>query len=85
MSVIKTAISVDENVYRKVERLSRRLHISRSRFYTQAARHMVERDENLDLLRRINAAHNAAPEAPEDAAFRRRAVKRLLKGEPERW
>jgi metal-responsive CopG/Arc/MetJ family transcriptional regulator len=53
-TAIKTAISVDTETYRSVDRLARRLHISRSQFFTQAARHMIDRSENLDLLRRIN-------------------------------
>jgi hypothetical protein len=57
MKTVKTAISIDTRTFERVEQLSRKLHISRSQFFTQAARHMVERDESLDLLRRINAAY----------------------------
>jgi metal-responsive CopG/Arc/MetJ family transcriptional regulator len=85
MAAIKTAISVDVDVYRQVERLTRRLHISRSRFFTQAARHVLKRDENLDLLRRINAAHAAAPETLGDAAFRRAAAKRVFAKDAREW
>jgi metal-responsive CopG/Arc/MetJ family transcriptional regulator len=56
MRTVKTAISIDTETYRLVDRLSRKLHISRSRFFSQAARYMVEKDENLELLKRINAA-----------------------------
>ena len=62
-ATVKTAISIDAKIFRKVERLTRRLHISRSQFFTQAAKHMIERDENLDLLQRINAAYE--PDAAE--------------------
>lgn len=64
-ATVKTAISIDAKTFRKVERLTRRLHISRSQFFTQAAKHMIERDENLDLLQRINAAYE--PDAAERA------------------
>jgi hypothetical protein len=37
--------------------LTRKLHISRSRFFTQAAQYMVEKDENLELIKKINAAY----------------------------
>ena len=56
-STVKTAISIDRKTFRKVERLTRRLRISRSQFFTQAARHMIDRDENLELLKRIDAAY----------------------------
>lgn len=63
MSTLKTAISIDEKTFRKVEALSRKLHISRSQFFTQAARYLVEKDENNELLRRINDAY--APDVDE--------------------
>lgn len=59
MKTIKTAISIDARTFSQVNRLSRKLHISRSNFFTQAARYMVEKDENLDLLNRINASFEA--------------------------
>jgi metal-responsive CopG/Arc/MetJ family transcriptional regulator len=56
MKTIKTAISIDSETFRLVDRLSKKLHISRSRFFSQAARYMAEKDENLELLKKINAA-----------------------------
>lgn len=55
-STVKTAISIDSGIYRKVESLSRKLHISKSRFFTQAAQYMIEKNDNLELLKKINAA-----------------------------
>ncbi len=56
MKTIKTAISIDSKTFLQVERLAKKLHISRSQFFTQAARHMVDRSGNLELLNKINAA-----------------------------
>jgi hypothetical protein len=56
MNTVKTAISIDVKTFRKVEKLTRKLHISRSQFFGQAARHMIEKDDNLDLVRKINAS-----------------------------
>jgi metal-responsive CopG/Arc/MetJ family transcriptional regulator len=56
MKTIKTAISIDTETFRLVNRLSRKLHMSRSRFFSQAARYMAVKDENLELVKRINAA-----------------------------
>jgi metal-responsive CopG/Arc/MetJ family transcriptional regulator len=78
MTSIRTTISLDLGIFRQVERVTRWLHISRSQFFTQAARVELKRYENLDLLHRINAAHAAAPETPDEAAFRRAAAKRVL-------
>jgi metal-responsive CopG/Arc/MetJ family transcriptional regulator len=65
MKTIKTAISIDTKTFSSVERLSRKLHISRSSFFSQAARYMVKKDENLELLRKINAAFK--PDRKDDA------------------
>lgn len=56
MNTVKTAISINPATYRKITRIARKLHISRSRFFSQAAEYMIAKDENLDLLRRINAS-----------------------------
>ena len=56
MGTIKTAISIDEVIFKQVDQLSKKLHISRSRFFSQAAQYMIEKDENLELLKKINAA-----------------------------
>ena len=56
MKTIKTAISIDAGTFLAVGRLTKKLHISRSRFFTQAVRYMVEKDENLELIKKINAA-----------------------------
>jgi metal-responsive CopG/Arc/MetJ family transcriptional regulator len=62
MNSIKTAISIDRKTFASVNKMSRKLRISRSQFFSQAARYMVEKDENLDLIRRINAAFEHDPE-----------------------
>lgn len=83
MNTVKTAISIDARVFRRVERLTRRLHISRSQFFTQAARHMIEKDENLELLQKINEAHDKleAEETEISAKTKRYARKKGVK----RW
>lgn len=58
MKSVKTAISIDSATFRRVEQLAKKLHLSRSQFFSQAARHMIEKDENLELLQKINAAYD---------------------------
>lgn len=55
MKTIKTAISIDTQTFLMVEKLSKKLHISRSRFFADAARYMVEKSDNIELLNKINA------------------------------
>jgi metal-responsive CopG/Arc/MetJ family transcriptional regulator len=82
MATVKTAISIESGVYRQVDRLAKKLHISRSQFFTQAARHMVERDENLELLQKINAAF---AEDTEDGLRRKHEVEYARKKVIEEW
>jgi metal-responsive CopG/Arc/MetJ family transcriptional regulator len=66
MSTVKTAISIDRKIFRKVNTLSHRLRISRSQFFSQAAEYMIKKNENLELLRKINAAVDAGGPDPEE-------------------
>ena len=56
MGTIKTTISVDEIILKQVDQLSKALRISRSSFFSQAAQYLIEKNGNLELLKRINAA-----------------------------
>lgn len=57
MPTIKTAISIDENLYNKVARLSSKLSIPKSRVFSQAVEYLVERDENIELVKEINKSY----------------------------
>jgi metal-responsive CopG/Arc/MetJ family transcriptional regulator len=82
MGNIKTAISIDSETYAQVEKLTKRLHISRSQFFTEAARTMVGKDRNLDLLKRINTAYeNDNDEVIQKKHQKRYAHKKVV----EKW
>jgi metal-responsive CopG/Arc/MetJ family transcriptional regulator len=74
MGTIKTAISIDSVVFEKVNRLTRKLHISRSHFFTQAAKFMIKRDDNLELLKKINDSYK-----DDNDTTRRKAEKKYFK------
>jgi len=81
METIKTAISIDKHTFAMVEKLSKKLHISRSRFFADAARYMVEKSDNIELLNKINAT----VVQPDDAKLTR-AVKSYTKRKiAEQW
>jgi metal-responsive CopG/Arc/MetJ family transcriptional regulator len=84
MGTIKTAISIDSETYAQVEKLTKRLHISRSRFFTEAARTMVGKDRNLDLLKRINDAYKN--DKDDDEVIQKKHQKRYAhKNVVEKW
>ena len=81
MGTVKTAISIDSRIFKKVNRLARKLHISRSQFFTQAAKQMIKKDENLELLQKINEAYKG-----DDDTIRRK-IERQYTGKKvvEKW
>jgi len=71
MSAVKTAISLDEEIYQEVERLARELNVSRSRLIALALEDFLRRHQNQKLLREINAAYDESLEE-EDRDISRR-------------
>ena len=53
---MKTAISIPDEAFRRVERHATRLHISRSEFFTRAAERWADQLEDAELTQAINAA-----------------------------
>jgi metal-responsive CopG/Arc/MetJ family transcriptional regulator len=58
MSTIKTAISIDKDLYKKIQKLSQQLNISKSNIFSQAVEYMITRKSNLELLKKINNAYS---------------------------
>lgn len=57
MAHVKTAISLDESLFREAERWAGKLGVSRSQLYAKALEEYVRGRENEELLRRLNEAH----------------------------
>jgi metal-responsive CopG/Arc/MetJ family transcriptional regulator len=83
MATIKTAISLEEPLFREVESLVRELRMSRSQFFALAAREYIEQARNRDLLNRINRAYSEGPTAAEKALNEKRKTyhHRMIQGE----
>jgi len=80
---VKTAISINRDVFRQSERLARRPRVTRSRLYSMAMQEFLRRHENDELLARFNQAHADGPDPEEkkwlDSALLQAA--RLAKGQ----
>ena len=74
MASVKTAISMDEVLFKEADGLARRLQISRSRLFAQAIAEYIRRHRTEDLIERINAAHQDSPDE-EDKAFLKAAAR----------
>jgi len=57
MYSIKTAISLDSELYKKIEELSKKLKIPKSRIFSQAVEYFIDKNENLELLKKINESY----------------------------
>ncbi len=83
MGTVKTAISIQESLYKELDSLAHKLRTSRSRLFSVAVREFLERRRNRQLLRDINAAYNEPLDKNEKKMLEAgSAVARdLLKGE----
>jgi Ribbon-helix-helix protein, copG family len=73
---MKTAISVPDRIFARVENAAKRLGISRSEFFARAAERWADQLDQDDLTDRINAA--LEPGRDENADFVREAASRTL-------
>jgi metal-responsive CopG/Arc/MetJ family transcriptional regulator len=82
---VKTAISVPDDTFSEVEQRARALGMSRSQFYTVAARHYLHELDEQTAVRQINEALAAqdGPDASETAAVR--AGRRRVSMTDEDW
>ncbi len=73
---MKTAISVPTPIFRKAERLARRLKKSRSQVYSEAVSEYVERHDPDAITAALDSVHGS-PDAQPDA-FVRQAGRSIL-------
>ena len=84
MSQIKTAISIDETIFREIDAFAHKIHISRSRLFETAVREWFAREKRKTRVERLNKAVERDTEGPEEktqASFMRRQQKKLTEGE----
>ena len=67
---VKTAISLDESLFREAENLAGKLGVSRSQLFARAVEEYVRRHENEELLARLNEAHVDGPNEEDEEALR---------------
>ena len=57
MPTIKTAISIDENIFRQAEEVASLLKVSRSRAFAMAMEEFAKRQKNEQITRQLNEAY----------------------------
>jgi metal-responsive CopG/Arc/MetJ family transcriptional regulator len=79
---MKTAISIDDGLFRKAEKLSTKLHISRSQLFAQALEYLIDRSETLEIIQKLNAVY---VQNDSETKAVTKSGKRKMKGIVEKW
>ena len=85
MPGVKTAISLDEELLMKVNRLSNDLHVSRSKVFTLAVQDYLKKQENQSLLAQLNEAYEDFPGEEERGISKSMRIKQSKIIEQESW
>jgi metal-responsive CopG/Arc/MetJ family transcriptional regulator len=85
MAGVKTAISLQKDLFNQVNNLAKEKHISRSRLFTLAVEDYLKKNENRKILTEINAAYNDTPGDEETRVSQAMRQKQRKNIEEERW
>lgn len=83
MSIVKTAISVDESLLRRAETLARSLKTSQSGLFALALSEFLKRHENQRMLEDVNASYASEEDASEKET--RKAALLLVAEVADEW
>jgi metal-responsive CopG/Arc/MetJ family transcriptional regulator len=83
MAMVKTAISLQKQLFESAEELARSMKVSRSRLFVLALQDYIERRQNRRLLDRLNAVYAGDQDLNEGGVRRkmRRTHRRHTEGE----
>lgn len=83
---IKTAISIQQDLFDTINRLAEELHVSRSRLFVMAMEDFIEKNKNRKLLTQINAAFiDDTPDIEEEHIQKLMKKKQVRNIETEAW
>lgn len=83
MTIVKTAISIQKNLFQKADEIAKELKISRSRLFVLAVEEFIRRYQNKLLLEEINRSNPELDEAEIEQMRRtqRKAIKSMAGNE----
>ena len=82
---VKTAISIQEDLFQEVNKTARELDISRSKLFVRAVRDFIKKQESQKLLAQINEAFSDYPDPAERKVNEGMSRKRLDNLGNESW
>ena len=84
MTTIKTAISMDETLFERVERLAHEMEVSHSRLFAMTMEEYIQRRDYQKLQDAINEAHRDGP-AENELAVRRAMRQKHRQAVERQW
>ena len=84
MQAIKTAISIEKNLFDQAEDLARAMNVSRSKLFVIALQDFIEHQKNKELFAQINAAYADEPDVT-DQSLRKNARRQHRRIVEEEW
>ncbi|MBF0236683.1 MAG: CopG family transcriptional regulator [SAR324 cluster bacterium] len=83
METIKTAISINKNLFDQAEELAREMHVSRSRLFVLALEAFLKKNENEHLLEQLNNLYNTNETEDESRqnSFMKAKQRELIQGD----
>ena len=84
-SSVKTAISLQEELFKEFNKLASELHVSRSKLFVMAVQDFIKKKEGQNLLSQINNAFSDQPDSEETKIQSKMRRKQSKKLEREPW
>lgn len=83
----KTAVSIDEEILKDIDYLSKTTNVPRSRLFEEGAILLIEKRKKPVLLRRLNEIYKDKPEKTENDWLKASSLShsRLLQKEENKW
>lgn len=85
MAHVKTAISIEESLFKEANELATEMNTSRSKLFEMAFSEFAQRRRNRQLLDRINAAYDDIPDDSERKLRQAMNAKHHKLLEKEQW
>lgn len=82
---MKTAISIPDDLFLTVEEMAKKLNVSRSRFFAEAVRDYIAKQNNRELFKTLNKVYSEI-DTKQEVKLRKRSKKYYSKlFEVEKW
>jgi len=82
---VKTAISIQKELFQEVNKLAEELHVSRSRLFVLAVRDFIKKNENKKIISQINKAYGDYADSNEESLQNAMRQKQARNIEREPW